>query len=95
MLDLIFGSQLGTAIAGIVALVIGAFGFAFKMRGNAIDQLEKDKKVEQNNNDLLRMEIVKANSQKDLQDDFNKATEAVIKSSDSDVHDRLSKFSRD
>ena len=84
MLDLIFGSQLGTAIAGIAALVIGAFGFAFKMRGNAIDQLEKDKKVEQNNNDLLRVEIEKANSQRDLQDDFNKATEAVIKSSDSD-----------
>ena len=60
MFDLIFGSQLGTAIAGIVALVIGAFGFAFKMRGNAIDQLEKDKKVEQNNNDLLKMEIVES-----------------------------------
>ncbi|OEU76775.1 MAG: hypothetical protein BA864_05185 [Desulfuromonadales bacterium C00003093] len=98
MLDLIiglFGGQVGAVTAGVLALLVSVFGFAFKMRGSTIKQLEKDKAVEKVNNELLKREIKQVIQQEELQRDFNEVTEVVIKSSDSAVRDRLSGFNRD
>lgn len=94
MFDLI-GGQVGGAIAAAIAIVVGFFGFAFKMRGMAIKDLEKDKATEQRNNEALKREIEKVVEQEKIQHEFNKVTEVVIKSSAADAADKLSKFNRD
>ena len=94
MIELFLG-QFWPVIASVGALILGAFGVAFKMRGNAIKGLEEDKAIEKRNNEVLKQEIKKVIQQEELQRDFNEATEVVIKSSDADVASKLSGFNRD
>lgn len=80
MLELITG-QFGAAIGGVIALIVGAFGIAFKMRGSAI---EKQKEIITNQEvDKVVLESA-INTQKETVKKTEKANEILSERVDVD-----------
>ena len=96
MLDLLTGGNALAIIGGIGTVLVGVFGFLFKLRGNKIEKLKVDVGIEKANNHKLKEEIKLKDEAKAVQDEFNEIDKAISNAHADVKRERVRKhFTRD